>query len=272
MALTHKSFSNNPSLVTGHPCPTDPGALHAGTGEDQLLGCGLAIAYKDDPFSVQPEDFVIFSVNTECVKTMRTTFDVPANMPNCKNGKCTCAWFFQGQTSFDEMYMTGFTCNIIGGSDSTSLGTPRVPVYCGDGSAPCVDGPKNPMYWGQGNERSNTKSPGYEKKPAYNPSWGFKNGAQNDIFGQGSNTDMSKEPKDIPMEAESNSFENTTTTTTTTTKPKANPNDEVEPCVWKGHCNGDPCKTYNDCDGSLICINRKCAPKPNRLVKKDNSS
>lgn len=29
-------------------------------------------------------------------------------------------------------------------------------------------------------------------------------------------------------------------------------------CSWNGHCVGDPCSTYDDCDGSLICINSKC--------------
>lgn len=29
-------------------------------------------------------------------------------------------------------------------------------------------------------------------------------------------------------------------------------------CSWVGHCVDDPCETYNDCDGSLICINGKC--------------
>ncbi|CAF1454347.1 unnamed protein product [Adineta steineri] len=33
----------------------------------------------------------------------------------------------------------------------------------------------------------------------------------------------------------------------------------VEPCSWNGHCIGDPCNTYNDCDGSLICSNGKCS-------------
>ncbi|CAF1138991.1 unnamed protein product [Rotaria sordida] len=31
------------------------------------------------------------------------------------------------------------------------------------------------------------------------------------------------------------------------------------PCTWIGHCCGDPCSTYDDCDGSLICINGKCS-------------
>lgn len=30
-------------------------------------------------------------------------------------------------------------------------------------------------------------------------------------------------------------------------------------CTWIGHCLGDPCKTYSDCDGDLICVNGKCS-------------
>jgi len=30
-------------------------------------------------------------------------------------------------------------------------------------------------------------------------------------------------------------------------------------CLRKGHCAGDPCTTYNDCDGSLICKTGKCS-------------
>ena len=32
-----------------------------------------------------------------------------------------------------------------------------------------------------------------------------------------------------------------------------------EPCSWAGHCKGDPCSTYNDCDGAMTCVSGKCA-------------
>lgn len=32
-------------------------------------------------------------------------------------------------------------------------------------------------------------------------------------------------------------------------------------CTWAGHCLGDPCQTYNDCDGTNICgANGVCVP------------
>ncbi|CAF3769604.1 unnamed protein product [Rotaria sordida] len=33
---------------------------------------------------------------------------------------------------------------------------------------------------------------------------------------------------------------------------------QLKSCSWLGHCAGDPCSTYNDCDGSMICLNGKC--------------
>ncbi|KAL7269184.1 hypothetical protein RUND412_008158, partial [Rhizina undulata] len=50
-------------------CPTDIPSYHAGNPIDDshLLGCGLAIAYKDTADDVKPADFTIFSVNDKCV-------------------------------------------------------------------------------------------------------------------------------------------------------------------------------------------------------------
>jgi hypothetical protein len=40
----------------------------------------------------------------------------------------------------------------------------------------------------------------------------------------------------------------------TTTTPESS-------CRWRGHCLGDPCKNNNDCDGDLVCLNKKCSKK-----------
>lgn len=64
------------------------------TGIDDLGGCALAIAYESDATAVKPEDFAIFSVNQTCVWTLHTDFQVPAAMPACPEGGCTCAWFW----------------------------------------------------------------------------------------------------------------------------------------------------------------------------------
>jgi hypothetical protein len=77
-----------------NPCPnSDTSAIHT-TGLDDVKGCALAIAYKSDARSVQPEDFAVFSVNQTCVWHRFTDFQVPERMPPCPEGGCTCAWFW----------------------------------------------------------------------------------------------------------------------------------------------------------------------------------
>ncbi|RPA98525.1 hypothetical protein L873DRAFT_1032902 [Choiromyces venosus 120613-1] len=224
-------------------------SYHAGTPIDpnQLLGCGLAIAYKDDATKVQPEDFTIFSVNDKCVNGLKQAFPVPAKMPPCPKGKCICAWFWQGQDSDNEMYMTGFECKVDGATGTTSVGKPLPPKYCPNGSD-CVSGPKQPMYWA--NERPNVQFSGdFLQKPSYNAKWGFKNGAQDDIF---DGTSGSKPGPADPTP---------TTLLTVTSKPA--PTATASPgggtCSWPGHCAGASCGSNNDCSDALTCKNGKCA-------------
>lgn len=75
-------------------CPGSPPSEYHTTGPDDLKGCALAIAYKADARTVNPEDFAVFSVNQTCVWTRFTDFQVPARMPPCPEGGCTCAWFW----------------------------------------------------------------------------------------------------------------------------------------------------------------------------------
>lgn len=35
--------------------------------------------------------------------------------------------------------------------------------------------------------------------------------------------------------------------------------ENVELCLWEGHCLGDVCVTSDDCDGTLICSSKLCA-------------
>lgn len=103
----HTSFGGAPPEMDD-PCPTDHPAAHAGPDleEGLLRGCALAIAYKSDAKAVRPEDFVVFSVNHRCVKNRKTEFDVP-KLPRCAEGKCVCAWFWEGQVPENDE-MVGF--------------------------------------------------------------------------------------------------------------------------------------------------------------------
>jgi len=60
----------------------------------------------------------------------------------------------------------------------------------------------------------------------------------------------------------------TTTTEVVAVEPQATATEDitggiaaaaVAACTWPGHCLGDPCKTYNDCDQNWICVSGKCA-------------
>lgn len=186
LACRKKFTSFGGGTGSGDPCPIDIESLHAGhpIEKKQILGCGLAIAYKSNAKDVKPSDFTVFSIQEDCVKQINTKFSVPAGMPECPDGKCVCAWFWQGQDSQDEMYMTGFDCKVTNGSPNARIASPKAAKYCGDDSSQCVQGAKQPLYWA--NEKENVDVPkDYWKKPSYNSKWGFKNGAQTDIFAAG---------------------------------------------------------------------------------------
>lgn len=181
----HTSFTGNSGTDA---CPNDAGAYHAGgtTGsqsgwsgnnEDNMLGCALAIAYKSNPADVKPEDFTVFSVQERCVRQKDTSFSVPSNLPACPDGECTCAWFWQGKNSANEMYMNAFRCNVQGGTN----GAIPQPAEPRKGK---ISGPTQPMYWA--NDINNVGySPEWATKPSYNSAWGWTNGAQTGAFGAG---------------------------------------------------------------------------------------
>ncbi|KZT07590.1 uncharacterized protein LAESUDRAFT_771743 [Laetiporus sulphureus 93-53] len=172
------------------PCPGQPSSQFHTTGEEDVRGCALAIAYKPDANDVQPDDFVVFSVNHTCVWNLNTAFDVPADMPSCPDGGCTCAWFWihSDKSGAEQMYMNGFHCDVTGATSTTPIGTPMLPRRCGEDSdfneaanpGNCTIGPKYPMYWMQAEQ--NNMFEGYYMPPAYNDIYGYHDGPQDDIF------------------------------------------------------------------------------------------
>lgn len=105
LACNKRFTSYGTDAVDNESCPDDVASNHAGSpiNQSELRGCALAIAYKSDFADVNPDDFAVFSVNTQCVQNKDTSFEVPAVMPVCPSGGCICAWFWQGQESDDEM-------------------------------------------------------------------------------------------------------------------------------------------------------------------------
>ncbi|KDQ11515.1 hypothetical protein BOTBODRAFT_451276 [Botryobasidium botryosum FD-172 SS1] len=196
-----------------NPCPHSPTSAYHTAGLGDVKGCALAIAYKSDVKEVQPEDFVVFSVNHTCVWNRFTDFQVPAAMPPCPDGRCICAWFWiHSPDSGSEQnvrysttplafmpvanltnskYMNGFQCSVSGSTSHRPVGRPGFARRCGEdlrAGKPadprnCTIGAKQPFYWLQ-RERNNMLED-YYSPPFYNDLYGFKDGAQDDIFEDG---------------------------------------------------------------------------------------
>ncbi|KAF8960047.1 hypothetical protein BDZ97DRAFT_1906022 [Flammula alnicola] len=179
--------ANNPNDV----CPGSTSEAYHTSGINDLEGCSLAIAYKNDVQAVQPEDFTVFSVNQTCVWTRFTDFQVPARMPPCPDGGCICAffWIHSPKSGGEENYMNGFKCNVTGSTSNFAVAPSKVARRCGADpdnqkmqAVPgnCTYGAKTPFYWFN-NERNNMFEGTYSP-PVYNDLYNFIDGAQNDIF------------------------------------------------------------------------------------------
>ncbi|KAI1797154.1 hypothetical protein LXA43DRAFT_1089047 [Ganoderma leucocontextum] len=175
------------------PCPGAPLSAFHTTGESDVKGCALAIAYQSDVNALQPEDFTIFSVNQTCVWYLNTEFEVP-KLPACPEGGCHCAWFWihSIDSGSEQMYMNAFKCKVAGDVGTQALGKPALARRCGadpdnghSTATPgnCTIGAKWPMYWYQ-KERNNMFEGTYEA-PYYNDLYGWHDGAQEDVFQDG---------------------------------------------------------------------------------------
>ena len=156
--------------------------IHAYTRDD-TSGCALAIAYKNKAKDVLPEDFVIFSVVHDCPKRQREPIDVP-NLPECPNGNCICAWFWIPKNSgAKNFYMTPFVCHVTGAdADASPVDVEYAipPRRCLDPTN-CNFGPRQPAYWGGTGDHINMPEVTLQS-PNYSILYGFREGAQNDIF------------------------------------------------------------------------------------------
>jgi len=177
------------------PIPWDNGMndrcnanIHAPARGD-VAGCSLGIAYKSSIKSVNPEDFVIFSVAHDCIARTLQAFDIPA-LPACPNNMCICAWFWIHKSvgGTDQMYMTPFQCSVSNPSNN-KLGTPVPPVRC-DGQPPYKGGPvtntchkvQQPMYWANMDKQNMLNPVNTQSAPTYSDAYGFPDGAQHQIF------------------------------------------------------------------------------------------
>jgi hypothetical protein len=99
---------------------SDAGSTHTkdkmNTPIDKLVdvrGCGLSIAYESDATKLQPEDFAVISVNYSCPWVQANDFRIPADLPACPPGGCTCMWGWIHSPNAGgqpEMYTMAYSC------------------------------------------------------------------------------------------------------------------------------------------------------------------
>lgn len=162
--------------------------IHSYTRDD-TGGCALAIAYEPsgDATRVQPNDFVVFSVMHDCPKRLREQMEVPNLPATCHPTKgCICAWFWIPKNSgLKNWYMTPFVCTVVNSNNDASavdIEYAIPPRRCLDPNN-CVGnfGPRTPMYWlGEGHQINMPED--YNQPPTYSIRYGFREGAQHDIF------------------------------------------------------------------------------------------
>ncbi|GAA5979344.1 hypothetical protein JCM11641_005005 [Rhodosporidiobolus odoratus] len=173
-------------------CPSNYGAYHSGDpagpiDEHFISGCALGIADVDDINEVTMDNLAIFSVQQQCVKQRVTIFEVPAQMPPCTGKKCICSWMWLANTGTANFYMTPFDCSVSGSPPNAKpIAAPQDPVYCGNDASKCTKGAKKPLY--AYNSPTNVPGPVDNNRPGYHDSWSFSDGAQDDIFVAGVDT------------------------------------------------------------------------------------
>jgi hypothetical protein len=168
----HPEDWNGNGLPQG--CIQDDGAMHT-CNQSTAAGTALAISYQSDLSAVTLENLVVFSVLENTPWKRIAVYDIPADLPACPPGGCTCAWLWvPNGCGTPNVYMGGYKCNVTGATSTVPVGTAQPPVYCGNDSSTCQAGPKQMIIWHQ-QEANNVFSPA-GVSPGYNMKNGFASG------------------------------------------------------------------------------------------------
>ncbi|GMK58657.1 hypothetical protein CspeluHIS016_0600990 [Cutaneotrichosporon spelunceum] len=152
---------------------------------DDVKGCAIAIAYESNVHAIKPEDFTVISTNRSCPYTRDVTFEIPDQLRECPPGGCHCmwGWVHSAMGGGEEIYFNGFKCQVTGANpNAPPMPRAQPPKKCSNGG--CQQGAKQPIYWIQ-NEGNNIFNEAWDP-PFYNDQYGYANGAQHDIWGEGS--------------------------------------------------------------------------------------
>ncbi|BEI80008.1 hypothetical protein CcaverHIS002_0105370 [Cutaneotrichosporon cavernicola] len=149
----------------------------------EVMGCGLGIVYESDVHKIKPEDFAIISTNRYCPWYRDVDFHIPKGLPACPEGGCHCmwGWIHNERGGGQELYFTGYRCNVTGDTGTIPLPKPAIARKCPSNKNNCTVGAKQPLYWMVAEEGRNNHQ-GYSDAPFYNEAYGWKNGAQDDLW------------------------------------------------------------------------------------------
>ena len=132
---------------------TKTGAMHSsddwGTPVDKLkdvTGCSISIAYESDPAKIKPEDFTVISTNWTCPWFKKVDFEIPADLPECPEGGCTCmwGWVHSGLAGGQENYLLNYRCRVEGAKG-------KRPLPKRESSHPCLWRPSRVLEKGAAN-------------------------------------------------------------------------------------------------------------------------
>ncbi|KAI3149179.1 CAZyme family AA14 [Penicillium roqueforti] len=161
-------------------CIQDDGAMHT-NNQSMAAGTAFAISYQSDLADVTIDNLAVFTVLEHTPWKRIATYEVPADLPACPEGGCTCAWLWvPNGCGQPNMYMAGYKCNVTGSTSSKQVAPAQVAAYCEDDSTKCVKGAKQMIAFNQ--QTGNNVQVPNGKTPMYNTAWGWESGAQNDIF------------------------------------------------------------------------------------------
>ncbi|KAF9012227.1 hypothetical protein BDZ89DRAFT_1142958 [Hymenopellis radicata] len=193
---------DNPNDV----CPGSGTEAYHTKGFDDLTGCAMAIAYKNDARDVNP-------------RTLPSCSHAP-----CPDGGCICAffWIHSPDSGGEQNYMNGYRCNITGSTSTVPVAQSKVARRCGTDepnnklfSVPsnCTYGAKQPFYWF--NKEQNNMFEGTYSPPLYLDRYNFLDGAQDDIFEDSYDTVPDPSPVGLMPVLNATIFGDTFKTTTT---------------------------------------------------------
>ena len=167
----HPENWNGTGLPEG--CIQNDGAMHV-QNHSMAAGTALAISYQSNIQDVTLENLVVFSILENTPWKRIAIYDIPADLPACPPGGCTCAWLWvpNGCGILNE-YMAGYKCNVTGATSTVPVRTAQPPVYCADDPSKCQAGPKQMIIWNQLEMNNvfppNGESPGYNTKNGWLP-------------------------------------------------------------------------------------------------------